>query len=341
MRKLVTLKRITDIRPIEGADAIELAVVGGWQSVVKKGEFSVGDPVAYFEIDAFLPASVPAFESFVARSSKTVVHPDTNEEVTGHILKTARLRGALSQGLVIAPSEVGLLAEATQEQVDEQMKTLGVFKWEAPLPAGTGGQQVGNFATDRVQKTDSERVQNLSDEFLAGLVAEDWVPTEKVDGTSATFIKEDGKIRAFSRNFEIRAEGNSYGSVIERFGLDELMPEGAIIQGEIFGPGIQGNPVRVPQISFLVFNVKFIDGHESTAEFDEFVATHKVPTVDLTLPRTIEEAVAQVFDRKSLINPQVQSEGVVWWNTKGIEFSELGFRPNFKAINNKFLLKQK
>lgn len=339
MRNLVTIKQIDSIRPIEGADAIVLAILGGWQSVIRKDDFQEGDKVAYFEIDAFLPESNPLFESFAKRGRKTVLTP-TGETVEGHVLKSARLRKALSQGLVMSLESLDLSVDDTQESVDARMETLGVFKYEPPLPAGTGGQTVGAFDDRVAQKTDSERVQNLSDAFLASLDVNEWVATEKVDGTSATFAKEDGKIRAFSRNWEIVATGNAYGAVIDRYKLDELMPEGAVLQGEIFGPGLQGNPLKVPQVSFLVFNHKMQPGFESTPEWDEFLNTHSVPVVDLPFPQTIAEALEQVFDRKSLVNPQVQSEGVVWWNKEGKVFAEVGFRPNFKAINNKFLLKQ-
>lgn len=56
MRKLVTIRQVSQILPIEGADLIELALIDGWQCVVKKGEFSVGALGLYFEIDSFLPS---------------------------------------------------------------------------------------------------------------------------------------------------------------------------------------------------------------------------------------------------------------------------------------------
>ena len=55
MRKLATVRRIDNILPIAGADAIECAVVGGWKVVVKKGEYQVGDLGIYCEIDSWIP----------------------------------------------------------------------------------------------------------------------------------------------------------------------------------------------------------------------------------------------------------------------------------------------
>lgn len=64
----------------------------------------------------------------------------------------------------------------------------------------------------------------------------------------------------------------------------------------------------------------------------------KVKEYDLSFPKTVEEAVAQAYGLKSLVNPNVQAEGIVWWNKEHEFFEELDFRPNFKAINNKYLL---
>ena len=95
MRKLASIQTITNIEPIENADAIELAHVLGWQCVVKKNEVAIGDKVVYFEIDSFLPIR-PEFE-FLRGSSYR------NSELLGEgfKLKTMKFRGQISQGLVL------------------------------------------------------------------------------------------------------------------------------------------------------------------------------------------------------------------------------------------------
>ena len=70
IRKIVSFKTVEKIKPIENADAIELVCFGGWQVVVKKGEFKVGDKVIYFEIDSFLPKGIKQFAFLVEKSSK-------------------------------------------------------------------------------------------------------------------------------------------------------------------------------------------------------------------------------------------------------------------------------
>ena len=63
MRKLATIRRIAEIRPIEKADAIEHVRVDGWWVVSKKGEFQVGDLAVYIEIDAWSPYELTPFLS--------------------------------------------------------------------------------------------------------------------------------------------------------------------------------------------------------------------------------------------------------------------------------------
>ena len=196
-RKLVTVRRIDALDPIPDADAIEVATVEGWKLVVKKGEFKVGDPCVYFEIDSFLPDGVPAWQFLVDKSSREF------EGVKGHKLRTIKLRGQISQGLVlplhVVPSIVehlGFTISVSQEAIDglhefhgldavsevrkavakeiasipnirdvDFSELLGIKKYEAPLPAELAGQAAGLFPSF-IQKTDQERCQNLKNEIF-------------------------------------------------------------------------------------------------------------------------------------------------------------------------------
>ena len=105
-RKLVSVQEITNIEPIEGADRIEVARVLGWRVVVGKDMgLKPGDRVAYFETDSLLPAYDPRYKSFQARGQKTMIVG--SKEVTGHVLRTVKLRGVYSQGLIMRLDELG------------------------------------------------------------------------------------------------------------------------------------------------------------------------------------------------------------------------------------------
>lgn len=327
MRNLVSIRKISSITPIENADAIELAHVSGWDVVVKKGEFSLGQHVLYFEIDSFLPDGVPEWQFLVDKSSKMY------HDVKGHVLRTIKLRGQVSQGLIL-PLFGGLLEGDSQELVDYFMESLGVEKYDPPIPLGNG-EIKGNFPLE-ARKTNSERAQNLTDDFLA-MLGEDavWIASEKIDGTSATFIKTvDDEFKIATRNWEVDVEGDHAHAIIaSQYCLAALMPAGSVIQGEIYGEGIQKNPLKVKGLKLAVFYSKGLEG----TVLDQML--EYVPEYVLEFPETVKEAVKQVDGLKSLVNPKVQAEGVVWWNTSGKEYKNLGNRPNFKAINNKYLLK--
>jgi len=166
-RKLVTLRKVKELLPIENADLIELAKIDGWQVVVKKGEFKVGDLAFYFEIDSFLPLE-PEFEFLKKSSLKKMLGKE------GLRLKTIRLRGKLSQGLLLPYSVLkrffvenpfNVKTIPNKENFEQDFSELfGVEKYEAPIPASIAGTTAGSFPYF-IPKTDEERIQNLWDEY--------------------------------------------------------------------------------------------------------------------------------------------------------------------------------
>ena len=94
MRKLASIRRIADIQPIEGADVIVVATIDGWKVVVKKGEFAVGDLAVYLEIDSWVPYELAPFLS-------KGQEPRNYNDVKGERLRTIKLRGTTSQGLLL------------------------------------------------------------------------------------------------------------------------------------------------------------------------------------------------------------------------------------------------
>src|SRR5258708_37939295 len=109
MRKLASIQLIRSLEVIEGADAIEKATVLGWQLVVKKGEFKVGDLCVYCEIDCLMPDR-PEFEFLRPRGMR---------------IKTIRLRGQVSQGICFPLS---ILPAGSEEEDTDCTDILGITK---------------------------------------------------------------------------------------------------------------------------------------------------------------------------------------------------------------------
>jgi RNA ligase (TIGR02306 family) len=337
LRKLALVTTIRSIEPIPDADAIEIAVVGGWNVIVKKGEYSAGDRCVYIEIDAFVPVGAGSpFEFLAARGVKKMV-ADGNE-YTGHVLKTARMRGVYSQGFVLSLAALGDAAADVQLGADVT-QLLGIMKWEPPLPSNSG-QLAGPFPSHVVQKTDAERVQNLLDSWddIAGHQA-GWIATEKVDGTSLTVARgADGVVTIASRNFAV--EGGLYAEAAEQFGLIDLVGPDEAIQAEIYGEGVQANPLKVKGRHIIVFNFSRHHKDLGRDEWPKELLKYAAPVfVDLPFPASPDEAIAQADGVKSLISPALLAEGIVWRTADGATLPCLG-RSLWKVISNKWLAKE-
>lgn len=322
MRQLVTLETISEINPIPDADAIEVAKVRGWNVVTKKGEFREGEEILYFEVDSLLPISDPRFAFLEPRGVRV------QDGVTGHVLKTVRLRGQYSQGLIKPVFEF-------PEGIPE------IAKFDPPLPAGLEGSIEGQFLYEFAPKTDAERIQNLG-RVLPEILSHEWTATEKIDGTSTTIVNDSGTIRICSRNWEISRPSARF-DLADKLNLAEILPVDHTLQGEYFGENIQNNPLGIKGTDFRAFNLyQKTDNGPVVVPFDLWPAALvplQVPVLPLTLPQTIDDIVEQADGLKSQIAPQRLAEGIVWQGPKGFDF--LGNRPGFKAISNKYLARQK
>lgn len=343
-RAMATIRTIDAIEPIENADKIEVAKIGGWEVVVGKGDFSSGDKVIYFEIDSALPLDDARFSHLAARGSRII------NDKPYHVLRTIRLRGIYSQGLVMPYHEFAEeITYATHSGGDDDLsdgldREIGVFKWEPPVPVSIGGQVAGGFISG-APKTDAKRVQNLSEGQYAQLLEEGrWIATEKIDGISGTFYNDPDKgIRAASRNWELKeSEDQVHWKMVDKYDLQNTIPQGWVVQGEVAGPGIQKNRLALKEVSLFVFRVLDDAGRDvPRILWPEEIKSIAAPVYDgLKLPPTVGGAVEQVNGIKSLVTPGRLTEGVVYWDKDGREFSFLG-RPGFKAISNKYLERSK
>jgi len=328
-RKLATIRQISEIRLIPNADALELAIVDGWQAVVKKDEYQVGNLVVYCEIDSLLPIK-PEYE-FLRKSCYRKMADGTE----GFRIKTIKLRGQLSQGLVL-PLPFNSNLEIGQDVTED----LGITKYEVTLPVVGTSSASGTFPSF-IPKTDEERIQNLSS-MLSQWQQRSWTVTEKLDGTSFTAFNYNDQFGVCSRNWELNEDESSiYWKIAKRYNLQELL-EGMnlAIQGEIVAPGIQGNKYKVEQPELCVFNIYDISKGEYVDITKAQLWTQAnglkfVPVLNsiFSLPDTIEEILAYA-EGKSQLQPTTEREGVVFVTDDG------GERISFKAISNKFLLKE-
>lgn len=344
-RKLATIRQIAEIKEHTNADTLEIAIVDGWQVVVRKGEFNAGDLVVYFEVDSVLPV-LPEYE-FLRKCCYV-----KRDWIEGFRLKTIRLRGEKSQGLIV-PVEHGAVdwiknIRGLYDSVllgDDVTDNLGVVKWDPPVAAHLSGQVKGTFPRF-IPKTDQERVQNLVRELKTASDNQDvYEVTLKLDGSSCTLYWCDGEAGVCSRNQELKINdensGNSFVKVMVESGLLDAFNEKKIniaFQGELMGPGIQGNRENFIEHRFYIFDIFDIDEQRYLNpterlewDFSEFKNVYHVPSLGFEIPMpTVNEMLAYA-EGPSINNPV--REGLVWKRFDG-EFS-------FKTISDTYLENEK
>lgn len=336
-RKLASVRKIYDLRLIEGADNIELAIVDGWQVVVAKNvEHKVGDFIVYCEIDSFLPIK-EEFE-FLRKSSYR-----KSSEAEGFRLRTVKMRGQISQGLILPISVLG--SGISLEEGMDVTEMLGIVKYEPPISAELSGLAKGFFPSF-ISKTDEVRAQNIPNEYKTYIESnDDFYITEKLDGSSATFFINNGEFGVCSRNLELlETEENTFWKVARELDLENKMRaknKNFAIQGELIGEGIQGNPYKIKGHTVRFFTAFDIDVYKrfDYAEFAMFMARNQLEVVPLLsikggtdLPKTIDELL-KFAEGKSSLNDKTEMEGIVIRTSDNL--------ISFKAISNKFLLKDK
>jgi len=371
MRKLVTVRTISKLIPINGADRIEVAEIDGWQCIVKKGEFAVGDKGLYFEIDSFLPGDDARYSFLGSTKQKSY------DGKKGWRIRTMRMRGTISQGLLL-PLEMFPELDLTADNLAEALR---VVKYDVAdviqRPAGKQGKAVGKKFPSFIPKTDQTRIQNVM-YYFNSLKDEEFEETLKLDGSSCTIFRTERpptrweKVKAFfgissdlthngvcSRNLELKPYDNfiitfmnngiksqysqaDFWKVAEKYEVFKKLPVGFAIQGELIGPKIQGNHEKVDELKFYVFDIfdigqchYLLPGERASFMAEHLKGVPHTPVLqrDVKIFQQVKdiEAFQQRVNGKSM-NKDVVSEGRVYKSC-----SQRGL--SFKVINNEFLLR--
>lgn len=355
MRKLASIRKVEEVKEIPGADNIEIVQIGGWQCIAQKGELTANSLCLYFEIDSILPEK-PCFEFLRSRKFR---------------VRTIKCMKQLSQGLA---KPISILAEfginpAKVKEGDDYTDKIGVIKhdpesekeamqartrpkdqtWQRflsriPIIGRFFRRKTGQgyFPTDIVKKTDEERWQNTSDAMF-----KDWYNqlieiTEKLDGTSTTFVYKPRKwwkpetFMVCSRNQRLPTpEGSVYWQVAVGEDIKSKMrlvhkslkmsnDDYLIWQGETLAPSVQGNNYLVSRPEFYLFNFKQFDGkreyqrsHAETTEIIQLtgIALRQVPLISTQTVESYQDLAELIKSRpwglKSHLNQKRDAEGVV------------------------------
>jgi RNA ligase (TIGR02306 family) len=332
-RKLASIQEVAEINPHLNSDRLALAKILGWQVVIKKEEFQIGEKVVYFEIDSLLPDK-PWSEFIKAREFK---------------VKTIKLRGEISQGLILPLKILGDNINEDDYQIGENLtEVIGVTRFDHDAEYKSAiVVKTSTFPDFFVEKTDEPRIQS-NPGILNKFTGQSYYATLKYDGTSATYLidpKDPEQFYICSRNLTRDYDPNDiYSTIADEYKIKENLLKfdcRYAIQGEIYGPKISKNYLQASKVSFVVFSIKDLVSN-IFLDMQELIDTCK--KLNLRIVEIVEVGESfnySVEELKKLSkgnypgtkNPR---EGLVFRLQK--EWNKL-YRLSFKIINDDFLIK--
>lgn len=348
IRKLASIQQILSIEPIPDADNIELAKINGWKTVVKKGEFQVGDLGVFYEVNS-IPPDIDLYKFlWTTKDNPQGIRP------AKYRLKTMKLRGCLSQGLMLPLNQVlnahkcSLNAHLGDDLSGMDLtEILGVEKYEKPIQPG--GIVVGDYDLP-CPKTDEERLQSRPG-VLDELRGHAYVITQKNDGMSLSIgLNYDGELSTCIRNNRVdHTVDGIYKYIVEKYNLVEFFKKNPniILQGELCGPKIQKNFLGLKQVDWFVFNVwdtnipsyvPFMQAHDKY--FAPYNLTYATP---LLIANSFNDSLETLLEFAPGLYPGTNNkrEGIVVRPLYEEIYSKvLGGRLSFKVIANDYALQE-
>lgn len=377
MRKLASIQVIKNLEPIVGADLIEKATILGWEVVVKKGEFKIGDTVVYVEIDSIMPQR-PEYEFLRPRKFK---------------IKTVKLKNTISQGIafplsIITDAKPDFDISLIVEDLDVT-EILGIKKWDPEqesiiiekepefndknefvraykkykyfivrflkklfgIPTGTASDDFPSY----VPKTDETRVQT-SQRGLETHKGKRAYITEKLEGSSTTYITIKSKGNFFkrlfgrqpmkfivcSRNRIVNNRADDRWFIADKYSLSRRMTalgRNFAIQGELIGPKIQGNLYELPEKDFRMYLAYDIDEKRyfTLSELKALANELQIVSVPLLDENHIIHTDTKAYVDLSIGNSKLNSKK----KREGIVIRLAEENYSFKSINPEYLLGQK
>lgn len=350
-RKMATVRKILEIKKIEGADKIQAYRVDHWWVVDQVDKYKVGDLVIYCEIDSWIPHELAPF---LSRGKE----PREFNGIKGERLKTIRLKGQLSQGLLL-PTNLLYNFEDNEDFLPEEdldvSEWLNITKWELSEKEfikryGANPQaRKGGFPW-YIPKSDQERIQNIKDRTIYRWIESgiEWEVTEKLEGSSLTaYVHEDDE-GVCSRNINLKRpeEGdpvNPWWFAADKYDLINKLKKiredtdfEFAIQGEIIGTGLNGNHYKLDTIEFYCYNLwdilnqKWVDpsARRSLCEIYDIPHVPVLYTNFIIPPVYNVESLIDLADGTSRLK-DVPREGLVYKSANGSE--------SFKSVSNLYI----
>lgn len=352
---IVEAVKINSISPIEGADRIVLATVKGWNCIIQKDSYNVGDLVTFIPPDSILP------QELIEKHNLTYMK-------NGDRIRSVKLKGVISQGLIL-PLPIGKFREG-----DDLSKVMNITKWQPPEPKysiGSSNQVSKKKLNPLFDKyTDIENIKNYNNIFNEDDVI---VITEKIHGANARYanleipngqglkliekisnwyqkyiLKQTHQFVYGSHNVQITSLSNRksfygedvWGSLGKRYDLVNKIPKDYIIYGEVAGEGIQDLTYGLKERELFVFDVKkngrYLSWHE-VVSFCEVLGLKTVP--ELYVGNWYDGILEDYTQGKSIICSTQMREGITIKMFNEGNHPKIG-RKILKSVSTEYLLRK-
>lgn len=334
-RKLASVQKITNLEPVGKKGNEEVASILGWKVLVKPNQFKVDEKVIYFEIDSVLPSNKSWTKGIKPKNLHIKTTKNYGIVCQGYIKKLAILSKLENFNMKIEDLEEGF----------DLTDILEVTKYEED-PEEIAKEEEKKYPSTLIEKSDEIRLQsNLN--YLDLFAGKEFYSSLKYDGSSSTYLIDPttNKFKICSRNFCVdENEKSIYSEIAKKYDIkNKLMKAGGIyaIQGEIYGPKVNGNGLKVPELSIAVFTIKNIKDNYylGLEEMKKVCKELDLPMVEVIEEgifnyKTVEEMIAKSKGNyPGIDNPR---EGLVYRLKK--DWNVHGKRLSFKVINDDYLV---
>lgn len=262
----VTIERVNNVEAHPRADRLDIVQVLGYKVITSRGDFQVGDNVAYFPPDILIPDQLAKLFG-VSNYLKHAVFPG-NEEKSQCRVASARIRGIPSHGFVV-PWNPDLVEEFSYSFGTDLTSQYRAHKYTPPVRVNAGDAETEILAFH--QYTDIENIQRYPDALDdCGKI----IITEKIHGTNCRLglVRDNGEYVFCAGSHKVRRkEGGLYWEAMTEDAMNLLTClansspcndepcHDIVLFGEIFGPGIQDMDYGQQGHSFRAFDIS-IDG---------------------------------------------------------------------------------
>jgi RNA ligase (TIGR02306 family) len=289
---------INNIKPNPNSDSLDVWEGPQGPCQFRRGDFQIGDLVAFVPSDSLIPVTNPLFSNF----------KDSSEAKDGFLrIRGVKLRGMLSVGLLIPIS--GFSAG------DDASSFLGTQKYQPPVwlvnPEYQRQLKGASLLFPTLGVYDVENAWRFTRYASKDKTVRQWRITEKIHGANWKIGKKDGKLYVGSRTNWLtddcsQRQGEFWHAALElpaikSLNLQESLEDGQVVFGEVFGP-VQDLKYGGKGLRIRFFDI-WQNGKFVTDTYSGPLSRHKLPELWVPTLNVFNGTLSQVIEHARLLAP--------------------------------------